>query len=156
MSGQVYIAGKLYPKAEAKISVYDHGLLYGDGVFEGIRAYSGKVFRMAEHVNRLYDSARSIHLVIPISKEEMATAINDTLAANKITDGYVRVVVTRGAGTLGLDIKRTSDPQVIIIADTIQLYPKEMYEEGLEIVTASSIRNHPEPHSTRGSSPSTT
>lgn len=143
MSGQVYIAGKLYPKEDAKISVYDHGLLYGDGVFEGIRAYSGKVFRMSEHVNRLYDSARAIHLVIPISKEEMATAINDTLAANKITDGYVRVVVTRGAGALGLDINRTSNPQVIIIADTIQLYPKEMYENGLEIVTASSIRNHP-------------
>lgn len=143
MSGQVYIAGKLYPKSEARISVYDHGLLYGDGVFEGIRAYHGKVFRLKEHVERLFDSARAIHLEIPMSRADMAGAIEKTLAANGIQDGYIRVVVTRGAGALGLDISRTSDPQVIIIADTIQLYPKELYEKGLEIVTASTIRNHP-------------
>ncbi|MFO0945995.1 MAG: branched-chain-amino-acid transaminase [Planctomycetota bacterium] len=143
MAGQVYISGKLYPKEDAKISVYDHGLLYGDGVFEGIRAYGGKVFRLKEHVVRLYDSARAIFLEIPMSQAAMSSAIEDTVRANGIKDGYIRVVVTRGAGALGLDINKTSNPQVIIIADTIQLYPEELYEKGLEIVTASSIRNHP-------------
>ena len=143
MSLKIYINGQLYPKEEAKISVYDHGLLYGDGVFEGIRSYGGKVFRLAEHVERLYLSAQAIMLRIPISQEEMSQAIQNTLDANGIKDGYIRVVVTRGAGALGLDIHKTSDPQVIIIADTIQLYPEEYYEKGLEIVTASTIRNHP-------------
>src|SRR5436305_3839233 len=103
MSLKIYISGKLYDKADAKISVYDHGLLYGDGVFEGIRSYSGRVFRLTDHVNRLYDSARAIHLTIPMPKEEMARAVVDTLAANRIVDGYVRLIVTRGAGSLGLD-----------------------------------------------------
>lgn len=143
MSLQIYISGKLYPKEDAKISVYDHGLLYGDGVFEGIRSYGGKVFRLAEHVERIFDSARTIRLEIPMTPEAMGEAIKSTLAANKIEDGYIRVVVTRGAGALGLDIQRTSNPQVIIIADTIQLYPQELYDRGLEIVTASTIRNHP-------------
>jgi branched-chain amino acid aminotransferase len=144
MSLKIYIAGKLYDKEDAKISVYDHGLLYGDGVFEGIRSYNGKVFRLEEHVERLYDSAKAIHLVIPMPKAEMCQAVVETLAVNGIKDGYVRLVVTRGAGSLGLDIRRTSDPQVIVIADSIQLYPKELYERGLEIVTASTIRNHPQ------------
>jgi branched-chain amino acid aminotransferase len=143
MSLKVYIGGKYFDKADAKISVYDHGLLYGDGVFEGIRAYSGRVFRLTQHVDRLYDSARSIHLQIPISKGEMSRAIIETLAVNKLSDAYIRVIVTRGAGSLGLDPRRTTDPQIIIIADAISLYPPELYEHGLKIVTAGTMRNHP-------------
>lgn len=142
-SVEIYINGKYYPKAEAKISVYDHGLLYGDGVFEGLRAYSGKVFRLHEHLVRLYESAQAIQLTIPISLEQMTAAVNQSLAHNKLSDAYIRLVVTRGAGSLGLDPSRTSDPQVIIITDHIELYPKEKYEKGLEIITASTIRNHP-------------
>lgn len=142
MSQQVYISGKLVPKAQATVSVYDHGLLYGDGIFEGIRVYSKRVFLLPEHVRRLYDSARAIRLTIPMTPDEMTAAVEQTVAANGIDDGYVRLVVTRGAGSLGLDIRRTSDPQVIIIADTISLYPEEFYEKGLEIITASTIRNH--------------
>ncbi|HVA49587.1 MAG TPA: branched-chain-amino-acid transaminase [Pirellulales bacterium] len=140
---KVYISGKLYDKADAKISVYDHGLLYGDGVFEGIRSYGGKVFRLEEHLKRLWDSAKAIWLTIPISRDDLAKAVYDTLRANNIADGYIRLVVTRGAGTLGLDPNRTSDPQVIIITDHISLYPRELYEKGLEIITVSVVRNHP-------------
>jgi branched-chain amino acid aminotransferase len=140
---QIYINGKLYDKEDAKISVYDHGLLYGDGVFEGMRSYGGKVFRLDEHLDRLWNSAQGIWLEIPISKAQLAEAVDETLRVNEITDGYIRLVVTRGAGTLGLDPNRTSDPQVIIIADSITLYPAEYYENGLEIVTVSTIRNHP-------------
>lgn len=143
MALQVYVNGQLYDKEDAKISVYDHGLLYGDGVFEGMRSYGGKIFRLDEHLLRLYDSAKAICLEIPISAAEMAKACNETLAANGIEDGYIRLVVTRGAGTLGLDPNRTSDPQVIIITDKITLYPQEFYDNGLEIVTVSTIRNHP-------------
>ena len=142
MSLQVYVNGRLVPKEEATVSVYDHGLLYGDGVFEGIRVYNKRVFLLDEHVRRLYDSANAIRLKIPICNNEMAEAVEETVAANGITDGYVRLVVTRGAGSLGLDIRKTSDPQVIVIADTITLYPEEYYEHGLEIITASTIRNH--------------
>ena len=140
---KVYISGKLYDKADAKISVYDHGLLYGDGVFEGIRSYGGKVFRLEEHLKRLWDSAKAIWLTIPLSREEMTKAVYDTLRVNNIADGYIRLVVTRGAGSLGLDPNRTSDPQVIIITDHISLYPRELYEKGLEIITVSVMRNHP-------------
>jgi branched-chain amino acid aminotransferase len=143
MSLKVYIDGELCNKEDAKISVYDHGLLYGDGVFEGIRSYSGKVFRMAQHLDRLWNSAKAIWLTIPISKEEMARAIETTLAANEIRDGYIRVVVTRGVGTLGLDPNRCSHPQVIIITDYISLYPEDLYQKGLEIITVSTVRNHP-------------
>ena len=143
MSLKVSIGGKLYDKADAKISVYDHGLLYGDGIFEGIRSYSGRAFRLADHIDRLYDSARSIHLEIPISKQEMARRVVDTLAVNDIQDGYVRLIVTRGAGSLGLDPRKTTDPQVIVIADSISLYPAELYEHGLKIITAGTMRNHP-------------
>jgi branched-chain amino acid aminotransferase len=143
MSLKVYIGGKFVDKEDARISVYDHGLLYGDGVFEGIRSYSGKVFRIKEHVDRLYESARAIHLIIPITRDEMAKAIEDTLAINNFTDAYIRLVVTRGAGSLGLDPRRTTDPQVIIITDSISLYPEEYYENGLAIITAGTIRNHP-------------
>jgi branched-chain amino acid aminotransferase len=143
MSRQVYISGKLVPAEQATVSVFDHGLLYGDGVFEGLRSYSGKVFRLDEHVERLYDSARAIRLEIPLSREEMAAAINHTVAVNGIKDGYIRAVVTRGAGTLGLDPNRCRNPQVIIIADSISLYPQEFYDNGLSLVTSSVIRNHP-------------
>ena len=140
---KVFINGKLYDKPEAKISVYDHGLLYGDGVFEGIRVYSGKVFRLKEHVDRLWDSARHIGLEIPMSREQMVESVLDTVKANNKIDGYIRLIVTRGAGTLGLDPRKTSDPQTIIIVDDITMYPPELYENGLEIVTAATIRNHP-------------
>jgi branched-chain amino acid aminotransferase len=143
MPRKVYINGKLYDQDDAKISVYDHGLLYGDGVFEGIRSYGGKVFRLAEHLDRLWYSAKAIWLEIPISKKEMAKAIEDTLAVNGLRDGYIRVVVTRGRGTLGLNPKKCREPQVIVITDTIELYPPEFYEEGLKIITVSTARNHP-------------
>lgn len=139
---KVYIAGTLVDKEQAKVSVYDHGLLYGDGVFEGIRVYGGNVFLLKEHVERLYESARAIRLDIPISQPEMVEAVKNTVAANSIGDGYVRLVVTRGAGYLGLDPRKTDNPQVIVIADTITLYPKEMYEQGLKLITASTMRNH--------------
>jgi branched-chain amino acid aminotransferase len=140
---QVYINGKLYDKDDAKVSVYDHGLLYGDGVFEGIRSYAGKVFRLKQHLDRLWNSAKAILLEIPMTPEQMAQAIQETLAVNRIQDGYIRLVVTRGAGTLGLDPNRCSNPQVIIITDKITLYPDELYQKGLEIVTVSTQRNHP-------------
>jgi branched-chain amino acid aminotransferase len=143
MDPKVYINGKLFEKSEAKVSVFDHGLLYGDGVFEGIRAYSGRVFRLQQHVDRLYESAKGIHLEIPIPREAMADAIQQTLAANGLVDAYIRVVVTRGAGSLGLDPRKTTDPQVIIITDKIALYPAELYEHGLKIITAATTRNHP-------------
>ena len=149
MSLQVYIDGKLLPKEEAKISVFDHGLLYGDGVFEGIRVYGKKVFLMQEHIDRLYESALAIRLEIPLSKEEMIKAVNETVTANGIEDGYVRLVITRGAGSLGLDIRRTSNPQVIIIADNISLYDPQLYIDGLKIITAATIRNHPAALSSR-------
>jgi branched-chain amino acid aminotransferase len=140
---KIYISGKFYDKDDAKISVYDHGFLYGDGVFEGLRSYGGKVFRMEQHLKRLWDSAKAIWLEIPISRQNLAEAINETLRINKIADGYIRLVVTRGGGELGLDPNRTSDPQVVIIADTIKLYPEELYRQGLEIVTVNTQRNHP-------------
>ncbi len=143
MTPKIYISGKFFDKADARISVYDHGLLYGDGVFEGIRIYDGRVFRLKEHVDRLFDSARSIYLEIPLSREQMSAAITSTVKANEKRNGYIRVVVTRGAGLLGLDIRKTSNPQVIIIVDDISLYSPELYENGLELATAATIRNHP-------------
>jgi branched-chain amino acid aminotransferase len=140
---KISINGKLFDKADAKISVYDHGLLYGDGVFEGIRVYSGKVFRLRQHIERLYESARHIVLEIPWSREEMTQEVLRTVAANDKRDGYIRLVVTRGAGSLGLDPGKCANPQVIIIVDDITLYPAEFYEKGLEVVTSSFIRNHP-------------
>jgi branched-chain amino acid aminotransferase len=143
MSLQIFISGKWHAKEDAKISVYDHGLLYGDGVFEGIRSYGGKVFRLPEHLERLWESARAIRLEIPMTRDALAQAIVETLRRNEIADGYIRLIVTRGAGSLGLDPNRTSNPQVIVITDHIALYPAEFYEKGLEIVTASTIRSHP-------------
>ena len=143
MAQHVHIDGKLVPADQATVSVFDHGLLYGDGVFEGIRVYSGNAFLLDEHVDRLHESAQAIRLEIPISKQQLVAAVNETVEANGIDDGYVRLVVTRGSGTLGLDIRKTSHPVVIIIADTITLYPAETYEKGMALVTASTIRNHP-------------
>jgi branched-chain amino acid aminotransferase len=140
---KISINGKLFDKADAKISVYDHGLLYGDGVFEGIRVYAGKVFRLRQHIERLYESARHILLEIPWSREEMTQEVLRAVAANDKREGYIRLVVTRGAGSLGLDPGRCSNPQIIIIVDDISLYPAELYDKGLEVVTSSFIRNHP-------------
>jgi len=136
----IFMNDKLVPEDEARVSVFDHGLLYGDGVFEGLRSYAGKVFRLDAHLDRLWASARAICLEIPLAKEAVAKAVIDTLAANKLSDGYIRLVVTRGAGSLGLDPNRTKNPQVIVIADTISLYPAEFYEQGLRIVTAATQR----------------
>ena len=138
----IFMNDRLVPEEEAKVSVFDHGLLYGDGVFEGLRSYSGRVFRLDAHLDRLWASARAISLEIPLAKDVVAKAVNDTLAANKLIDGYVRLVITRGAGSLGLDPNRTKNPQVIVIADTISLYPREFYEKGLRIVTAATQRVH--------------
>ena len=149
MSLKVNINGTLYAKEDARISVYDHGLLYGDGVFEGMRSYGGKVFRLEQHLQRLWESAKAIWLEIPVTQEALATAVTETLSANDIQDGYIRLVVTRGAGTLGLDPNRTSDPQVIIITDHITLYPDEYYQNGLKIVTVTTRRNHPDALSPR-------
>ena len=143
MTRKVYINGTLYAKEDATISVYDHGLLYGYGVFEGLRSYAGKVFRIEEHIERLWDSAKAVWLEIPMTQEAMRQAIEETLEVNEIDDGYVRVIVTRGSGTLGLDPNQTSNPQVIIIADVLALYPEHYFKQGLEIVTVSVTRNHP-------------
>ncbi len=144
MSLQIYINGEFFSKEDAKISVYDHGLLYGDGVFEGLRSYSGKVFRLHEHLVRLWESALAISLEIPMTIEDLARDVQATVAKNNISDGYVRLVVTRGSGALGLDPYKCSNPQIIIIiADSITLYPEKFYAEGLELITASTIRNHP-------------
>jgi len=136
----IFMNDRLVPEDEARVSVFDHGLLYGDGVFEGLRSYSGRVFRLDAHLDRLWASARAICLEIPLTKEQVAKAVVDTLAANTLADGYVRLVVTRGAGSLGLDPARTKNPQVIVIADTISLYPREFYDKGLRIVTAATQR----------------
>lgn len=142
LTTKVWINGSYHDKLDAKISVYDHGLLYGDGVFEGLRIYSGKVFRLKEHIDRLYESAKAILLTIPMTPEAMTAAVNDAVAVNQKVDGYIRLVVTRGAGTLGLD-PRKCDPNVIIIVDDISLYPRELYEGGMAIITSSYMRNHP-------------
>jgi len=143
MSLKVYIDGKLFDKEEAKVSVFDHGLLYGDGVFEGIRSYNGKVFRLDEHLDRLWESAKAIALKIPMTKEEMAKALIDTLNVNGIKDGYIRLLVTRGVGTLGIDPNKSARPSVVIITDSISMYPPELYEKGMEIITSSVPRVAP-------------
>jgi len=140
----IYIDGEFLPKAEAKVSVFDHGLLYGDGVFEGIRSYNGGVFKLDEHLERLYDSAKSIMLQIPISIETMKETVLETLRRNQLTEAYIRLIITRGVGDLGLDPDKCPKPSIIIIADKIVLYPQKFYEDGLEIVTASVRRNYAE------------
>lgn len=137
---KIYIDGKYYDKADAKVSVFDHGLLYGDGVFEGIRIYNGKVFRLKEHIERLYESAKAVLLEIPMTKEEMKAAVLDAVKANERKDGYIRLVITRGEGSLGLDPSSCKKATVIIIVSDIQLYPKEYYEKGIALVTVTSRR----------------
>jgi branched-chain amino acid aminotransferase len=141
---KIYMNGELVPEQDAKVSVFDHGLLYGDGVFEGIRAYNGRVFELESHVDRLYDSAKAIALEIPMSRADMVAAVVETCRANGLKEGYVRLLVTRGVGTLGLNPYLCETAQVIIIAADIQLYPAELYEQGLKIITAGTTRNLPE------------
>lgn len=149
MSLQVYIDGEYFPKDEAKVSVFDHGLLYGDGIFEGIRAYNGRVFRLDEHLERLYLSARSILIDIPLSMDEMREAVLETLRRNKLRDAYIRLLVTRGKGDLGLDPRKCPKAAIIIITDIIKLYPKETYENGLKLIIASTRKNSPDALSPR-------
>ncbi len=144
MSLKIFLNDRLVDKENAVVSVFDHGLLYGDGVFEGIRSYNGLVFKLDEHLDRLWESAKTLKLEIPLSKKEMEKAVVQTLQANKLKDAYIRLVVTRGVGDLGLDPRKCKVATVFIIADKIALYPKEFYEKGLEIVTVATTRNHPE------------
>ncbi len=141
---KVYLNGKFVEQSKAVVSVFDHGLLYGDGVFEGIRSYNGLIFKLREHVDRLFESAHTIMLRIPLSKQELISVVKQSLRINKLRDGYVRLVVTRGEGDLGLDPRKCTQPTVFIIADRIELYPKKLYEQGLELITVATQRNVPE------------
>jgi len=143
MAPKIWLDGNIVDPEDAKITVFDHGLLYGDGVFEGIRVYSGKVFELEAHINRLYESAKAIRLDIAMGKTELCDAVNETVAAGEIADGYIRLVVTRGVGTLGLNPFVCQKSSIIIIADSIQLYPEELYERGMKVVSANTVRNHP-------------
>lgn len=142
--GLVYIDGKFFKEKEAKISVFDHGLLYGDGVFEGIRTYNGRIFKLNEHLNRLYNSAKFIMLDIPLTKEELSKTVIETVKVSELRDAYIRLIVTRGVGDLGIDPRKCSKPSIIIIVDKITIYPKEYYENGLELITVPTRRNIPE------------
>ncbi|MHC4249247.1 MAG: branched-chain-amino-acid transaminase [Planctomycetota bacterium] len=143
MALKIYIDGKIVDESEAKVSVFDHGFLYGDGIFEGMRAYAGKVFKLGEHLERLYRSAKAIALEVPMSREELAAATEKTMQANQLRDAYIRLVVSRGAGDLGLDPRKCPKPTVIIITASIELYPEDLYEKGLEIITGSTRRINP-------------
>jgi branched-chain amino acid aminotransferase len=139
---KIFIDGQYFDENNAKVSVFDHGLLYGDGIFEGIRAYNGRVFKLKEHIDRLFYSAKAILLNIPMSHAEVCQAVVDTCRQNNLREGYIRLLVTRGVGGLGLNPNRCKHPSVIVIADRIQLYPKEFYENGLSIITVPTTRNH--------------
>ena len=143
MGLKIWLNDRLVDEAEAKISVFDHGLLYGDGVFEGIRVYGGKVFELEAHIERLFNSAKAIRLVIPQERATLTENVRKTVAANNLNNGYVRLVATRGVGTLGLNPLVCTEGQIIIIAATIQLYPQELYETGLKVISANTVRNHP-------------
>src|SRR6266481_3167743 len=140
MQLMIYIDGQFHPESEAKVSVFDHGLLYGDGIFEGIRFYNGRVFKLTEHLERLWDSARAIMLTIPMTMKEMEAATLETIRKNGLREGYIRLLVTRGKGNLGLSPERCPKASVIIIAATIQLYPPEAYERGMVVVTCGTRR----------------
>ncbi len=144
MELEVYLNGKWYPKSQAKISVFDHGLLYGDGVFEGVRSYRGLIFKLKEHLTRLWESAHTLMLKIPMTPAEMEKAMVETLQRNRLLDAYIRVVVTRGTGDLGLDPALCKTPTVFIITDKIVLYPESFYKKGLQIITVPTVRNLPE------------
>src|SRR5437660_1887158 len=139
--GLVYVSGAFRPAADATISVFDHGLLYGDGIFEGIRAYNGRVFKLKEHVDRLFCSAKAILLGVPLSPSGVTEAVLETCRRNKVRDAYIRLVVTRGVGGLGLNPNKCKKPSVIVIADRIQLYPPEYYKRGLDLITVPTVRN---------------
>lgn len=142
---EIFLNGKFVSKEDAKVSVFDHGFLYGDGGFEGIRAYHRCVFRLKEHIDRLYETAHTLMIAIPMSRQEMIDAVVETLKRNQIDDGYIRLIITRGVGDLGLDPKKChGQPSIIIIADKIVLYPKEFYENGMGIITVPTVRNHPD------------
>ena len=142
---KIYINGKFYDKKDAKVSVFDHGFLYGDGAFEGIRSYNRLVFKCQEHIERLYETAHTLMIEIPLTKKQMAQAIVDTLKENNLSDAYIRVVVSRGEGDLGLDPRKCAGhPNIIIITDKITLYAKELYNKGMAIITVPTVRNHPE------------
>ncbi|MEX0885936.1 MAG: branched-chain-amino-acid transaminase [Phycisphaeraceae bacterium] len=143
MSQRIWMNGRLVPADQAAVSVFDHGLLYGDGVFEGIRIYNGRIFKLRTHLLRLFASAKVIRLPIPYSLEALDAAVRETVAANEKLNGYVRLCVTRGSGTLGLNPFKCSDPTAFIIADSISLYPRELYETGMAVITAATMRNHP-------------
>ncbi|MCX5636415.1 MAG: branched-chain-amino-acid transaminase [Planctomycetota bacterium] len=143
MALKIWLDGKLVDEVDAKISVFDHGLLYGDGVFEGIRVYSKKVFELDAHIKRLYQSAKVIRLEVPMSQSKLINAIEKTVEANGVIDGYIRLVVTRGNGTLGLNPFTCEKSIIFIIADNIQLYPEELYETGMKVISATTVRNHP-------------
>src|SRR5262245_42416677 len=138
---KIYLDGKFVSERDAKVSVFDHGLLYGDGIFEGIRAYNGRVFKLQEHIDRLYASAKAILLTIPMAHRQMMQTVVETCRHNKIRDGYIRLLGTRGIGTLGLNPNRCKNPSIIVIADKIQLYPPELYRKGMEIITVRTVRN---------------
>lgn len=140
---KIFLDGKYVEEADAKVSVFDHGLLYGDGVFEGIRIYNGKIFRLEQHLDRLYASGQAIMLQVPMSKAELTTACRETCRLNGLKDGYIRLVVTRGVGYLGLSPFKCKSPTVFIIAATIELYPEEIYRKGLNLVTAATRRTNP-------------
>ena len=141
---KIYINGQFFSKDEAKISVFDHGLLYGDGVFEGIRVYQNRIFKLKEHMDRLYESAQAILLTLPMSKNELMEATIESVRQNLHEDAYIRLIVTRGVGSLGLDPNKCSHPQVIIIVDEITLYSRDTYRDGMEIITVATRRNLPE------------
>jgi branched-chain amino acid aminotransferase len=145
----VWLDGKWYDRETATVSVYDHGLLYGDGVFEGIRVYGGKIFKLSEHLDRLYDSAKAVWLTIPIPKDEMAAVTEEAVQRSGIAEAYIRHVITRGVGDLGLDPRKCPKPSIIIIVDTIRLFPEEVYETGLRVVTAGTPIPHREALSPR-------
>lgn len=149
MGLKIWLDGKLVDEKHARVSVFDHGLLYGDGVFEGIRAYHGRVFRLDEHLARLYDSAKVIALTIPLTRAAMRAAVLATLRANRITDGYIRLVVTRGPGDLGIDPRKSPKPTVFVIAAKIVLYPQSCYDRGMAIITAATRRVRPDTLSPR-------
>lgn len=144
MGLKVYFNGELIEKDEAKVSIFDHGLLYGDGVFEGIRSYNRRVFRLSQHIDRLFASAKAIRLDIGMTKKAMMDAVTKTLAANGLDNSYIRLVVTRGPGDLGLDPRKCPKPTIFIITDKIKLYPEELYQNGMPIIIARTRRNHPE------------
>ncbi|MFC1548384.1 branched-chain-amino-acid transaminase [Candidatus Omnitrophota bacterium] len=144
MGLKIYMNGEFVDREDAKVSVFDHGLLYGDGVFEGIRSYNRRVFKLEEHMRRLYEGAAAIRLEIPLVKEAFQEKIVETLKLNKLDDAYIRAVVTRGVGDLGLDPRKCAVPTIFVIADKIALYPEELYEKGLPITIAKTRRNHPQ------------